>query len=77
MKLLKKLKEKRIKRLLKKIKPDVGKKLIELGLLKIENNKKVYAFGSVHTVRIIQKHILKEKYNIDLEVPESGKITVD
>ena len=60
MKLLKKLKEKRIKRLLKKIKPDVGKKLIELRLLKIENNKKVYALGSIHTVRIIQKYILKE-----------------
>ena len=77
MKLLKKLKEKRIERLLKKIEPDVDKKLIELGLLKIENNQKVYAFGSIHTARIIQKHILKEKYNIDLEVPESGKITVD
>ena len=60
MKILKKLKEKRIKRLLKKIKPDVGKKLIELRLLKIENNKKVYALVSIHTVRIIQKYILKE-----------------
>lgn len=60
MKLLKKLKEKRIKRLLKKIKPDVGKKLIELRLLKIKNNKKVYALVSIHTVRIIQKYILKE-----------------
>lgn len=60
MKLLKKLKEKRRKRLLKKIKPDVGKKLIELRLLKIENNKKVYALVSIHTVRIIQKYILKE-----------------
>ncbi len=60
MKLLKKLKEKRIERLLKKIKPDVGKKLIELRLLKIENNKKVYALVSIHTVRIIQKYILKE-----------------
>ena len=60
MKLLKKLKKKKIKRLLKKIKPDVGKKLIELRLLKIENNKKVYALVSIHTVRIIQKYILKE-----------------
>ena len=60
MKLLKKIKEKRIERLLKKIKPDVGKKLIELRLLKIENNKKVYALVSIHTVRIIQKYILKE-----------------
>ena len=60
MKLIKKLKEKRIERLLKKIKPDVGKKLIELRLLKIENNKKVYALVSIHTVRIIQKYILKE-----------------
>lgn len=64
MKLLKKLKEKRIERLLKKIKPDVGKKLIELRLLKIENNKKVYALVSIHTVRIIQKYILKENITL-------------
>ncbi len=77
MKLLKKLKEKRIERLLKKIEPEVDKQLIELGLLKIENNEKVYAFGSIHTVRTIQKHILKEKYNIDWEIPQNNHITVD
>ena len=40
MKILKKLKEKRIEKLLKKIEPEVDKKLMELGLLKIENNEK-------------------------------------
>lgn len=50
---------------------------MELGLLKIENNEKKYAFGSAHTVKMVQKHILKEKYNIDLEVPKRNNITVD
>ncbi len=40
MKILNKLKEKRIEKLLKKIEPEVDKKLMELGLLKIENNEK-------------------------------------
>ena len=77
MKILNNLKEKRIEKLLKKIEPEVDKKLMELGLLKIENNEKKYAFGSAHTVKMVQKHILKEKYNIDLEVPKRNNITVD
>lgn len=67
MKLLQKLKTRRA---LKEIQNDVDKELMTLGLLKIENNKKVYALGSCHTEWAIQKRILKEKYNIDWKSPQ-------
>lgn len=62
-----KLKE---KRLLKSIEPEVDKRLIELGLLKIENGKKNYAFGCVNTKWQIQKRLMKEKFNVDWKSPQ-------
>lgn len=55
----------KIKKCLKKIEPDVDKKLMELGLLKVVNGKKEYAFGSVNTKWQIQKELMKERFNID------------
>ena len=45
----------KIKNCLKMIEPDVDKRLMELGLLKVINGKKEYAFGSVNTKWQIQK----------------------
>lgn len=64
MNLLKKMK---INKLLKEIGPEVDKELIGMGLLKIENGKKNYAFGSINVKMEIEKRILKEKYNIDYQ----------
>lgn len=62
----------KIKRALKEIQDDVDKELIELNLLKIENNKKIYTggLGSYRAVWEIQKRLLKERYNIDWKTPE-------
>lgn len=67
MKLLKKIKERKC---LKQIEPDVDTRLMELGLLKIVNGKKVYAFGSINTKWQIQKKLMKERFNIDWESPQ-------
>jgi len=55
---------------LKAIEPEVDKQLTELGLLKIENGKKVYAFGSCHAMWKIQKKLMKEKFNVDWKSPQ-------
>ena len=60
----------KIKKCLKKIEPDVDKRLMELGLLKIINGKKEYAFGSVNTKWQIQKELMKERFNIDWQSPQ-------
>lgn len=67
MELFKNLKTKKA---LKEIQNDVDKELMALDLLKIENDKKIYAIGSCHTKWAIQKRILKEKYNIDWKSPQ-------
>jgi len=66
------LKNIKIKRALKEIQDDVDKELIDLNLLKIENNKKIYigGLGSYRAVWGIQKRLLKERYNIDWKTPE-------
>lgn len=61
------LKEMKIRKFLKEIEPEVDKKLIDMGLLKIENGKKDYALGSVNIKMEIEKRLLKEKYNIDYQ----------
>lgn len=61
----------RVKKLLKKIEPEVDKELIALNLLKIDDNgKKDYALGSCNVTWEIQKRILKEKYNVDWKSPQ-------
>ena len=60
----------KIKKCLKKIEPDVDKRLMELGLLKIINGKKEYAFGSVNTKWQIQKELMIERFNIDWQSPQ-------
>lgn len=60
----------RVNKYLKEIEPDVDKKLMEMGLLKIENGKKEYAFGSVNVKWDIQKKLLKDRYNIDWKSPK-------
>ena len=67
MNIFKKIK---INKCLKKIEPDVDKRLIELGLLKVVNGKKEYAFGSVNTKWQIQKELMKERFNIDWQSPQ-------
>lgn len=52
------------------IEPDVDKRLMELGLLKVINGKKEYAFGSVNTKWQIQKELMKERFNIDWQSPQ-------
>lgn len=57
--------DKDVDKYLKEIKNEVDEKLIEQGLLKIENGKKIPVFGSCHTRWAIEKSILKEvKKNI-------------
>ena len=60
----------KINKCLKKIEPDVDKKLIEMDLLKIVNGKKEYAFGSVNVKWQIQKELMKERFNIDWKTPQ-------
>ena len=60
----------KIKKYLKMIEPDVDKRLMELGLLKVINGKKEYAFGSVNTKWQIQKELMKERFNIDWQSPQ-------
>ena len=60
----------KIKKYLKQIEPDVDKRLMELGLLKVINGKKEYAFGSVNTKWQIQKELMKERFNIDWQSPQ-------
>ena len=67
MKFIKKMKEKKY---LKQIEPEVDKELINMGLLKIENGKKNYAFGSVNVMWEIQKRLMKERFNIDWQSPQ-------
>ena len=67
MKFIKKMKEKKY---LKQIEPEVDKELINMGLLKIENGKKNYAFGSVNVMWEIQKRLMKERINIDWQSPQ-------
>lgn len=74
MNIFKKLK---IKKCLKQIEPDVDKRLIELGLLKIVNGKKEYAFGSVNTKWQIQKELLKEGFNIDWQTPQDKNSNIN
>lgn len=64
------IKNLKIKKCLKQIDPDVDKRLIELGLLKVVNGKKEYAFGSVNTKWQIQKELMKERFNIDWQSPQ-------
>jgi len=54
---------------LKAIEPEVEKILIERGLLKISNEKKEYAFGTVNVMWKIQQQLLKEKFGIDWKTP--------
>lgn len=61
--------DKDIDKYLKEIENEVDEKLIEQGLLKIENGKKIPVFGSCHTRWAIEKSILKERYNIDWLTP--------
>ena len=65
----------KIKKCLKKIEPDVDKRLMELGLLKIINGKKEYAFGSVNTKWQIQKELMIERQRKILE--EMNKINIE
>lgn len=58
------------KKYLKQIEPLVEQRLIELGLLKVENGKKELAFGAINTKWEIQKELMKEKYNIDWKSPQ-------
>lgn len=43
---------------------------MELGLLKVINVKKEYAFGRGNTKWQIQKELMKEKLNIDWQSPQ-------
>lgn len=61
--------DKDVDKYLKEIENEVDEKLIEQGLLKIENSKKIPVFGSCHTRWAIEKSILKERYNIDWLTP--------
>lgn len=61
--------DKDVDKYLKEIENEVDEKLIEQGLLKIENGKKIPVFGSCHTRWAIEKSILKERYNIDWLTP--------
>lgn len=67
----------KIKKCLKKIEPDVDKKLMELGLLKVVNGKKEYAFGSVNTKWQIQKELMKERFNIDWQSPQDKNTNIN
>ena len=67
----------KIKKCLKKIEPDVDKKLMELGLLKVVNGKKEYAFGSVNTKWQIQKELMKERFNIDWQSSQDKNTTIN
>ena len=67
MSFIKQMKEKKY---LKQIEPEVDKELIDMGLLKIENGKKNYAFGSVNVKWEIQKRLMKERFNIDWQSPQ-------
>ena len=58
------------KKYLKQIEPLVEQRLIELGLLKVENGKKELAFGAITTKWEIQKELMKEKHNIDWKSPQ-------
>lgn len=58
---------------LKAIEPEVDKILIEKGLLKINNDKKEYAFGTVNVMWKIQQQLLKEKFDIDWKTPAEEK----
>ncbi len=59
---------------LKAIEPEVEKILIERGLLKINNDKKEYAFGTVNVMWKIQQQLLKEKFDIDWKTPAEENI---
>ena len=67
----------KIKKCLKKIEPDVDKKLMELGLLKVVNGKKEYVFGSVNTKWQIQKELMKERFNIDWQSPQDKNSNIN
>lgn len=67
----------KIKKCLKKIEPDVDKKLMELGLLKVVNGKKEYVFGSVNTKWQIQKELMKERFNIDWQSPQDKNTNIN
>lgn len=67
----------KIKKCLKKIEPDVDKKLMELGLLKVVNGKKEYAFGSVNTKWQIQKELMKERFNIDWQSSQDKNTNIN
>ena len=54
---------------LKAIEPEVEKILIERGLLKINNDKKEYALGTINVMWKIQQQLLKEKFDIDWKTP--------
>lgn len=54
---------------LKAIEPEVDKILIEKGLLKINNDKKEYVFGTVNVMWKIQQQLLKDKLDIDWKTP--------
>lgn len=64
---------------IKELEPEIDKILMELGKLKIVNGKKEYSFGSTHVKWSIQKKLLKERYNIDWEIPteKSSYLTID
>lgn len=62
-------KEISVEKALKIIEPEVEKILIERGLLKITNDKKEYALGTVNVMWKIQQQLLKEKFDIDLKTP--------
>ena len=64
------IKSLKIKKALKEIQPEVEKELMSLNLLKVENEKKIYAIGSTNIKWKIQKRILKERYNLDWKSPQ-------
>ena len=61
--------DKDVDKYLKEIENEVDEKLIEQGLLKIENGKKIPVFGSCNIRWAIEKRILKERYGIDWLTP--------
>ena len=63
------LKSIKVKRALNEIEDEVDKELIDRGLLKIENGKKIFGLGVCHARWAIQKRLLKERYNIDWKTP--------
>lgn len=54
---------------LKEIENEVDQEMVNRGLLTIDGNKKIPAFGSCHVRWAIEKSILKERYNVDWKTP--------